>query len=132
MIEAQLGGPKYASKEVTFSRFPVLIGRNPSADLVLDDQGVWDRHLQIDFKPPDGFLITTTPPALAVLNGQPLSTAILKNGDRVQAGSVIIQFWLSPLRQRSLAIRELLTWAALVAASLLQVYLIYWLIHLTS
>jgi len=42
-------------------RFPVRIGRSPSADLQLEEPGVWDHHLQLDFKRGTGFILSAQP-----------------------------------------------------------------------
>jgi pSer/pThr/pTyr-binding forkhead associated (FHA) protein len=105
--------------------FPFVIGRSPEADLQLEEEGVWDKHLQLDLNRPDGFVIACQSGALARLNNQPLEGALLRSGDLVQFGSIKMQFWLSPVRQRGLRLREWLTWAAIAAISLGQVALIY-------
>ena len=131
MIQARVLDPKSAAKEVTLTRFPARLGRAASADLTLETPGVWEEHLELHLRGACVF-IRVCPPAVATLNGQPLLEAPLKNGDVVQAGSSAIQFWLSPLDQRSLKTREVMTWTALVLISLCQVYLIYWLLRLTA
>lgn len=131
MIQARVLDPKAGAKEVTFTRFPARLGRAPLADLTLETPGVWEQHLELHLRGA-GFFIRVCPPAVATLNGQPLLEAPLRNGDVVQAGSSAIQFWLSPLEQRSLKPREVATWTALVLISLCQVYLIHWLVRLTA
>jgi predicted component of type VI protein secretion system len=108
-------------------RFPVRIGRSPAADLQLAEDGVWDQHLQLDFKPRDGFFLTTQPNALATLNGQPVQQSRLHNGDALEMGALKMRFWLSQTRQTGLRLREALTWAAIAALCLAQIALIYWL-----
>ena len=108
-------------------RFPVRIGRSAAADLQLDEEGVWDQHLQVDFKPRDGFYLTTQPDALASVNGQPVRETRLRNGDGVEIGALKMQFWLGQTRQAGLRFREWLTWAAIAALCLAQIALIYWL-----
>jgi predicted component of type VI protein secretion system len=108
-------------------RFPARIGRSPAADLQLEEEGVWDQHLQVDFKPRDGFYLTAQPNALASVNGQPVAATRLRNGDSVQIGALKMQFWLSQTRQAGLRFREWFAWAAIVALCLAQIALIYWL-----
>jgi len=108
-------------------RFPCLIGRNASSDLRAEDPGVWDRHLEIDLDLLRGFVLKALPEALVCVNGQPTGQIVLKNGDLVEIGSLKIRFWLERPRQRSLAVREFLTWLALSGLSLGQLALIYWL-----
>ena len=108
-------------------RFPVRIGRSPAADLQLAEDGVWEQHLQLDFKPHDGFFLTTQPNALAMLNGQAVENARLRNGDAIQLGALKLRFWLGPTRQAGLRFREWLVWAAIAAVCLFQIATIYWL-----
>ena len=108
-------------------RFPCLIGRNASSDLRSEDPGVWDRHLEIDLDLQRGFVLRALPDALVRVNGQPTNQVLLKNGDLVEIGSLKIRFWLERPQQRSLAVREFLTWSALAILSFGQLALIYWL-----
>jgi hypothetical protein len=108
--------------------FPVRIGRSPSAHLQLEEPGVWDLHLQLDFKRGTGFILSAQPGALASVNGQAVDQTLLRNGDMIEAGSLKLQFWLSETRQYGLRLRESLTWAAIGAISLGQIGLIYWLL----
>ena len=105
--------------------FPVHIGRAANADLSLEDSGVWDDHLQIRLRPDRSFEAVVSGSAIATLNAEPLSHAVLHNGDVLGVGSVQIRFGLSPTRQRSLRFREAATWFALALLSFAQVALIY-------
>jgi pSer/pThr/pTyr-binding forkhead associated (FHA) protein len=109
-------------------RFPVQIGRSASSDLHLQEPGIWDEHLRVDFQPSAGFILNTLPDALAAVNGQTIQKAPLRNGDIIEIGSLKLQFWLSETTQRGLRLREGLTWFAIAAISLGQVALIYWLL----
>ena len=108
-------------------RFPVRVGRAPDADLRLEEDGVWDSHLEIDLRPAEGFVLTVQPGAFASVNHQTVQQAILRNGDQIELGAVKMQFGLSPTRHRSLRLREVLTWIALGLLCPGQVALIYWL-----
>ncbi len=108
--------------------FPFRIGRVPSMDLCLEDEGVWDRHLVLDLTPENQVLLTVPSEATATVNSEPFRQSRLRNGDVLAIGSVKLQFWLSETRPISLRHREWLTWAALAALSLGQVALVYWLL----
>ncbi len=110
-------------------RFPVRIGRSPGADLQLTESGVWDEHLQLDFDPAEGIVLSAQPNALVSVNGQPVQQAVLRNGDNIDLGSLKLQFWLSETRQTGLGFREGFTWVAIAAVSLGQVALIYSLLR---
>jgi pSer/pThr/pTyr-binding forkhead associated (FHA) protein len=110
-------------------RFPFRIGRAPGNELQLEDDGVWDQHLAIEFQPQAGFNLTTAATALVTVNAQPVQKVLLRNGDTITAGSVKIQFWLAAARLGGLRLRENFVWALLVLVTLGQFALIYWLIR---
>ena len=122
-----LSGGRRGSAQ-TIRRFPCCIGRAASADLRLDEAGVWDKHLLLEVDTAEGFVMTVLEGALASVNGQPLDRTRLRNGDLIEAGAATIQFWLGETRQRGLKTRETLTWAALALLCLLQVLLVYQLL----
>jgi hypothetical protein len=110
-------------------RFPVRIGRSAAADLRLEEEGVWDQHLQLDFKRAEGIVLSALPNTLVTVNGQPVHHTVLRNGDSIDIGSLRMRFWLGETRQVGLRFREGLTWAGIAAICLGQVGLIYWLLH---
>src|ERR1035441_7113456 len=83
-------------------RFPVRIGRSSAADLQLEESGVWDQHLRLDFNPTEGIVLIAQPDALATVNGQPVHQAVLRNGDTIDIGSLGTGFWLDETRQAGL------------------------------
>jgi len=104
------------------------IGRAPDVDLRFDDSGVWDHHANLLVRDEEGIFARCNPPALATLNGVPLfEESYLRNGDRLQLGSVTLQFWLRPAVQRTFLLREVLTWVGLGLVCLLQGGAIVWL-----
>jgi len=109
-------------------RFPVRIGRAPSADLQFDECGVWNEHLTLDFDPAEGFQVQAYPDALVTVNGQLVQRSLLRNGDLLELGAVKLQFWLAEATQPGLGLREGLTWVGILAVCLGQVALIYWLL----
>ena len=115
---------------VTFARrFPFVVGRNSTADLCLEHDGIWDQHLELHLRIPDGFVLITHPQALTNVNGQPAKQTLLRNGDVIEIGSLKIQFCLSETRQHGLRTREFLTWIALAALCAGQFALIYGLLN---
>jgi hypothetical protein len=125
MVQLQLLSGKHAGTTTLARRFPFVVGRNSTADLCLEQEGIWDRHLEFHLQIPDGFLLKAHPLALTSLNGQPIQQAFLRNGDLIEIGPLKIQFWLSETRQRDLRTREFLTWFALAALCAGQIFLIY-------
>jgi pSer/pThr/pTyr-binding forkhead associated (FHA) protein len=110
-------------------RFPVRIGRAAGNDLQLEDNGVWDRHLELRLENKEGFLLAAMPDAVASVNRQPLQTARLRNGDFIELGAVRLQFWLAETRQRGLLVRESLVWFLIAAISLSEVAAVYLLLQ---
>jgi hypothetical protein len=129
MVQLKVLSGKKAGTTWVARRFPVSIGRSADADLRLEEHGVWDEHLQLDFDPAEGIVMSAQPNALATVNGQPAQQAVLRNGDVIDVGSLRMRFWLSETRQAGLRFREGMTWAGIAAISLGQVGLIYWLLH---
>jgi pSer/pThr/pTyr-binding forkhead associated (FHA) protein len=129
MVQLKILSGKRAGTAWTARRFPIRIGRSPEADLQVEEAGVWDQHLQLDFKPSTGLVLTTQANALASVNSQPVQQAVLRNGDAIQIGSLRLQFWLSETQQVGLRFRETCTWAAIALISLGQVALIYLLVR---
>ena len=128
MIQLQILSGKKAGTDSVARRFPFRIGRSSAADLCLEEDGIWDQHLELDLITPDGFVLSTQPNALATVNGQPVEQKILRNGDLIEIGSLKIRFWLSEARQFGLRFREWLTWCGLALLCAGQVCLIYWLL----
>jgi len=118
---------KKAGTEWVARRFPFHVGRAASEGLSLDDDGVWERHVRIDLGVGEGVITECAQDALMSVNGQRIERTLLRNGDIIEMGSVKLRFGLSPTRQRSLRVREMLTWIALALLCLGQVALIYWL-----
>ena len=129
MVQLKVLSGKKAGTIWVARRFPVRIGRSAASDLQLEEDGVWDEHLQLDFNPSVGIVLSAQADALASVNGQPVREAVLRNGDAIKIGALSMQFWLSETRQYGLRFREGLTWAGIAAISLSQVGLIYWLLH---
>ena len=129
MVQLKVLSGKKAGTGWVARRFPVRIGRSSAADLQLEESGVWDQHLQLDFNPQEGIFLNAQPEALTAVNGQPVRQTVLRNGDAIDIGSLRMQFWLSENRQAGLRVREGLTWAGIAALSLGQIGLVYWLLR---
>lgn len=129
MIQLHILSGQPAGDTQVVRRFPFRIGRAPENDLCLEAPGVWDRHLTLEFKKSEGFLLHTAPDAFAAINEQPLASARLRNGDIISFGSAKIQFWLAAPRQRRLVFREASVWALLAAVTAFQFFLIYRLLR---
>jgi len=129
MVQLKVLSGKQAGAVAVARRFPFIVGRDGSANLRLEEHGVWDRHLELDLRMPEGFVLQVNPDARATVNDQPVRHALLRNGDLIGIGTVKIRFWLGETRQLSLRPREFLTWAALAALCAAQIALIYRLLR---
>ena len=129
MVQLKVLSGKQAGAVTLTRRFPFIVGRDASANLRLEEEGVWERHLELDLQMPEGFVLIVHPQARATVNDQPVQQALLRNGDLIGIGTVKIRFWLSETRQMGLRPRELLTWAALAALCAGEVALIYALLR---
>lgn len=127
MVVLEVVAGRQAGRKHAAGRFPWLIGRSAGADLQLEEPGVFDRHLELRLNDAEAFELSVGPGAVALVNGQPVREARLRNGDLIELGAVKLRFWLAEIRQRPQRWRELLTWAGLVALPLVQIALIYWL-----
>ena len=129
MVQLDILSGKKAGTRWVARRLPVLVGRSAPADLCLEESGVWDRHLELHLDPPRGFVLTVQRDTLAAVNGQPVTEAVLRNGDCIEIGSVKLCFWLGETRQGGLCLREWSTWSALAGITAGQFVLIYWLLR---
>jgi len=122
-----LSGPKAGGFQAV-RRFPFHIGRAPDNDLCLDGGGIWDYHFMLDLRQGEGFTLQTFDEAFATVNDQPQCSTPLRNGDIIAFGSAKLQFWLAAPSQRGLRLRELFVWLLIIAVTLGQFALIYFLL----
>lgn len=127
MVQLKILTGRQAGLACAPEQLPCVIGRSASAEVRVDEDGVWDRHLEISLDFPEGFILKTLPNCLASINGQRFERAILRNGDIIEVGLLRIQFSLKETQQESLRTREVLTWLSFGILSLAQIGLIYWL-----
>lgn len=125
MFQLKILSGKQAGHILVARRFPFSVGRGPSLDLVLEEPGVWERHGQIDFRAGEGIQLTAEGDALVAVNGSPVKTAILHNGDLLDMGGVKLQFWLADARQANQRLHASLIWGGLALFLLLQAALVW-------
>jgi pSer/pThr/pTyr-binding forkhead associated (FHA) protein len=128
VIQFQLLSGKQAGGEIVVRHFPFSIGRGAEADLPLDEPGVWEHHVHVEFRRGEGFAFSTNSQALTLVNGARVESGLLRNGDVIELGSTKLRFWLAPSKQKSLRVREALTWTGFFALFGGQIALIYWLL----
>jgi predicted component of type VI protein secretion system len=127
VIQLEVLSGKPATRDVVVRQFPFLIGRGAAAHLRLEEGGVWERHVQIDFLRGEGFTFAAQSEALTLINGEPRQQGLLRNGDVIGLGSARVRFWLARSPQKTLGLRETLTWLAFFALFTAQAALIAWL-----
>ena len=114
MVQLNVLSGKAAGRSITVRRFPFDIGRADQNHLILEDAGVWNRHLTLEFQPDRGIQIGQYPDATLTVNLQPVAAGhCLRNGDIISLGAVRLEFWLAAASQRSLRARELFIWILL-------------------
>ena len=129
MVQLKILSGKKAGTEIVARHFPFQIGRAANCDLSLDEPGVWDNHFQIHLDSADGFALVSDANTSVVIEGKTIQQTALRGGDIIEIGLAKILFGLSPTRQKSLVLREWLTWIALAGLSLGQIALIYRLLR---
>ena len=116
MIRLTVISGKTAGCSLAVRRFPFHIGRSAGNDLVLEEAGVWERHLTLEFQRQEGIRLLPGSGALLSVNSEPVDQPCrLRNGDLIALGAVKLQFFLSSPVQRALLVREALVWGLLVA-----------------
>ena len=129
MIQLHILSGKKAGSLAVASHFPFRIGRAPENDLSLEDAGIWEQHVTLEFKKKEGFHLATASNALAAVNDKPVENIVLRNGDVITLGSAKIQFWLAPAPQQGLKLRENFIWALLILVTAGQLFLLYFLMQ---
>ena len=129
MIQLQILSGKQAGNNIVVRRFPFWAGRGAEAQLRIEEAGVWERHLTIDLQRGQGFLFLAQDAAMTLINGVRVESGILRNGDLIELGSVQLRFWLARSDQKSLRLREALTWTGLFVVFAGQIALICWLLR---
>ena len=125
MVRLTILSGKMAGTEHSARHFPFRLGRAASADLRLEEDGVWDQHAELALDAAAGFVLSAQSEALLAVNSRPCRKAVLRNGDEMDLGALKLRFWIGPTRQRSLRWREWLTWSAFVLITAGQLFLIY-------
>lgn len=126
MIQLDILSGNQAGTTAVARRLPFRVGRAEGSSLVLNDDGIWDAHFDLEAVPGSEFILRPHPDALCLVNGERAEKATaLRNGDIIEAGSVKLHFSLAPSSQRPQVGWEVLVWVALVALFVAQLALIY-------
>ena len=111
-----------AGQETVARHFPFRVGRGAGDHLRLEVPGVWDNHFAIERMPGRPLTLQARPDTTTLVNGVPVGSAALRNGDVIEAGAARLQFWLSPVRQPALGLREALTWTFLAGVLAFELF----------
>jgi len=129
VVHLNLLNGKAAGLEHSTRRFPLTIGRSTDCQFRVVEEGVWDHHAEIQLHQSREFVLSAGENASVTLNGNPVTKAVLRNGDLMQLGGARIHFSLSPPVSRGLKLRETLTWIGLGLLFVSQLVTIYWLVN---
>lgn len=129
MVQISILNGNKAGQYFLTRRFPFHIGRAAHADVSVQGDGVWEDHLEIRFERGSGFHVEAHKGALVSVNGMNVDRAHLCNGDLIELGAIKVRFWLAPTTQRSLGLREAMTWALLAGLLAFELLLIYVLMN---
>ena len=126
MVELQIVSGKKAGTKWSARHFPFTVGRSSAADLQVEEPGMWDKHFEVCLERPN-FVLKTCNQGLVSVNGTQCESTVLKSGDLIEVGALKIRFGLTNVPQKTLIVREFLTWTALGILCVAQIVLIYWL-----
>ena len=116
-----------AGRQWSVRRLPVRIGRATECDLILDDAGVWNEHVELSHDATSGFYATSLSEGSVIINNHPVESAVLKNGDTLTLGAAALQFWIAPAVQKRFRWLELAVWLGLAILCIGQVIILRWL-----
>lgn len=117
-----------AGRETSARRFPFSIGRSKNSGLVSSEPGVWEDHARLTLDPKDGFQILAQRDASVLVNGTPVSSAKIHNGDTVRCGGLEFTCWISAATQKRLGVLEGATWGLIAAVWIGQAIWLYQLV----
>ncbi len=129
MLQLKVLAGRMAGTEVVARHFPFVIGRGTDCDLVLPDEGVWNKHLELRLGSDLRLEAIFNTDVCGVINGESAATAALRSGDVATLGAAQIQFWLAPAGQRPSSGREVATWALIALVAAVEVAAVYLLIR---
>lgn len=131
MIQFKISDGQLAGVVHDVRQFPFRVGRSPQSDLQLEEPGVWDDHLVVEFDPSQGFMLSTQGQAITSVNGCPVQSVRLHNGDGIEVGSLKMSFWIGATKQSSQRVFEWFVWMVLVLVTVAELGLLFWLAKLS-
>jgi hypothetical protein len=85
---------------VTAAAPVIRIGRSLAADVVVDDKSVSARHALVENRIDGVFVVDRGTDGGTLLNGKPVTRAILTDGDRLRVGQTLIRIAIRPPEER--------------------------------
>jgi pSer/pThr/pTyr-binding forkhead associated (FHA) protein len=110
--------------ECISARPPLVVGRSPTSGLCLPEPGVWESHAIIECGSDGRLHLKAAGGGLVSVDSKPVRDIVLRSGDRIELGSVTLEFRLSPSNQPGLNGPERMLWSLLAGAALLQLALL--------
>jgi hypothetical protein len=129
MIELRILSGSRNGEIAVFPGKNVAIGRrvDPWKGLAVDGAGVWDRHAEISLGADRRFHIQALGGGIVSVGQVPLRESPLGTGDRIELGSLILEFRLAPACQAGLRLHEAVVWSLVVLVTALQAFLLLFL-----
>jgi hypothetical protein len=81
---------------VTAAAPVIRIGRSLAADVVVDDKSVSARHALVENRIDGVFVVDRGTDGGTLLNGKPVTRALLTDGDRLRVGQTLIRIAIRP------------------------------------
>lgn len=128
MVLLRFVSGRFQGRSESIRRFPAIIGRCVSSNLRIEENGVWDRHFEIDLKDTSEFRVRALANAKVYVNGDLAEESVLRVGDVVQAGSCKVEFSLDRTQPNPLGLRETLVYVAFGVLLLSQLSLVIWIL----
>jgi pSer/pThr/pTyr-binding forkhead associated (FHA) protein len=91
---------------LTWSGKPFVAGRSQTADVFVSDPGVSRRHCEIRFEQGEWILTDLGSVNGTTVNGQPVTSVHLHQGDRIAMGNVTLQVLLKTPKDMATIVRE--------------------------
>ncbi len=127
MIQLQIVGGLRAGDLFVPKQLPLRIGRGPTDDLRLEDDGVWAGHACIELTPDGFFHLKAREEAWVCVDGARMRDTRIKGGDVLDLGAAKMIFQLASAPQRGLALREWFLWINLLVLAVSEMILMFWL-----
>jgi hypothetical protein len=84
----------HTQKSYALTRATMTLGRDVSCDIALDDANVSRRHARLSQDVVGTWKLTDLNSTNGtLLNGKPITSALLRNGDEIATGMTVLEFW---------------------------------------